>query len=173
MTILIYLGAVFLLFLGLFFIYKPLWLVRVNKFARERIFNDNLLLLERRQKGVLALLIAFIFFCWGYQKSHYTQNKFIEKLVSTDRLLYQSRHHLQSKEYQVVEVLCERVLSRDPNNSEALFHLAAANLLLKSPQSATIFWKKAKKLDPVSIQGQRIKELVLKLDPSIKLTALP
>ena len=146
--------------LGLVFIYKPAWIVRVNKILRERVFNDNRVLLERRKKGFFFLLLFFIFFYWGYYRLQYAPALISDTLISADRLLYQSLQHMHLKQYQSAKTLCERVLARDPANAEALYLLAAAQQGLGDKGGAQESWAKAEKINPNSPANQRLRAIV-------------
>lgn len=154
--------SLFFLILGLVFIYKPTWIVRFNKFVRERVFNDTLILLDRRKKGFFFFLMFFIFFYWGYDSFQYHPAIVSNKLISTQRLLYLSEHHLHLKEYQESRKLCEIVLEREPNNALALYQLAASQFLLNEPDPAQQSWAKAKGIDPEAPMADRLRKLVVR-----------
>ncbi|OGR83770.1 MAG: hypothetical protein A2902_02910 [Elusimicrobia bacterium RIFCSPLOWO2_01_FULL_64_13] len=150
--------------IGLAFIYKPTWLVRINKVFRERIFNDNLILLQRRKKGVLFLLLFFIFLFWSYHRLATLDFLADSHIVSTDRLLYHSLQHLRSGRYPQVQSLCHRVLARDPRNAGALYQLGAVHFLMKDIETARKYWKKASEIDPDSENARSLKILVAGLN---------
>lgn len=166
MNHLIFVFSLCFLLVGLAFIYQPTWIIRFNKIARERIFNDAILLLERRKKGILFLLLSCVFFYWGYYRAHYAQTRLIDKIISADRLLYQAHQHLYAKQYQTAKTLCERILVREPENADALYQLGAAQFLLNDPVSGELSWAKAEKLAPNSLSGRRLKEFVARLQNS-------
>ena len=148
--------------LGLVFIYKPIWIVRFNRIVRERILNDNLILLERRKKGFFFFLMFFIFFYWGYDSSQYHPTVAASKFISTNRLLYQSQHHLHLREYKDSRRLCEMVLAREPNNAQALYQLAASQFLLDDPVAAQKSWTSAKAIGSNSQAADRLRKLVVR-----------
>ena len=162
MTFLILFVSLLFLTVGLVFIYKPFWIIRFNKLVRERILNDNLILLERRKKGFFFLLAFFIFFYWGYTRSLYSPSVMSAKLISTQRLLYQSEQHLRLKEYQESRRLCEEVLLREPGNPEALYQLGAVQFLLNDTTAAQNSWGKAKAVDSASEWAGRMRKLVVR-----------
>ena len=159
---LLFVSFVFLT-LGLVFIYKPAWIVRVNKFVRERVLNDTLILLERRKKGFFFFLMFFILFYWGYDSFQYHPTVAANKFISTERLLYLSQRHLHVNEYQESLKLCEVVLEREPNNSLALYQLAVSQYLQNDPVSAQKSWAKAKVIDPNPMLADRLRKLVARL----------
>lgn len=163
MTYLIFSLAVFFLLLGFTFFYRPAWIARFNKFVRERFFNDSILLLERRKKGVLFLLIAVLFFYMGFFLEHYRPSRLSYRLLSNDRLLYQSLVHIHSQRYWWSRKLCERVLSKDPNNSQALYQLGVTCVLMNNPQEGERYWQRALALDPNSSQAENLRKLVSSL----------
>lgn len=54
--------CLFFLFVGLSYLFIPQWVLRVNAYARERVFNDAHALLSNRKIGTFFLLLAFILF---------------------------------------------------------------------------------------------------------------
>lgn len=155
------LGVFFLLF-GLIFFYRPTWLLWINATAREHIFNDNLVLLERRQRGFFLLLVSFLLFYWGYHRAHYTALPMVGRFISTDRLMYQSLHHLYAKEYQDSKTVSGRVLMRDPKNAEALYLLSAAQFLMNDLEGGRQSWQKARTLSPNLASAGHFRDLILK-----------
>ena len=147
---------------GMAFIYKPALIVRFNKFVRERILNDNLILLERRKKGFFFLLIFLLFFYWGSSRFLYHPDPLGNNLVSTPRLLYQAHHHLHLKEYEEAKKLCLEILAREPANTEALYYLGAASFLLDDPVAAQKSWSRAKALSPASDTADHLRKLVVR-----------
>ncbi len=154
--------AVFFLLIGLVFFYRPSWLLRFNEIAKEYIFNDNLVLLERRQRGFFLLLVSFLFFYWGYHRAQYTPLPVVGRLISIDRLMYQSLHHLYAKEYQDSRTVAERVLMRDPKNAEALYILSATQFLMNDLEGGRQSWQKARELSPNSTDADHFRSLILK-----------
>ncbi len=163
LTKLIFFSFTFFLILGLFFFYRPKWIISINKFARDRIFNDNLILLERRKKGVFFLLIAALLFYWGHHRSHYVHSPMSEKIISSDRLLYQSLQHLEDMQLDEAKMLCADAVARDPRNVEALYQLAAIAYVMHDAEQAKIYWSKASALDPGSPHARRFGAMAEKL----------
>jgi len=161
---LVYVLAFALGTLGLVFIYKPKWLVRLNKVARDRIFNDNLILLERRKKGLLFFLIFVLLSYWGYNRMQYAKIPGGYAVISTDRLLYQSLHHLRSKHLNEAKVLCEKILAREPNNAGALYLLGATHIMRNNFKLGKILWTKGREIDPDSSEAKHLKFILSKLD---------
>lgn len=160
---LVFILASFLLVAGWTFVYKPSWIIRFNKLAREKIFNDDLVLLGRKKWGTVCFVISLILLWLSYYGGQYTHSKFTERLISNDRLLYQSLQHLYSKQYQKSKILAERVLMSEPENAEALYQLAATQFLLNDSKSGEALWARAQKLDPNSAQALRLYDLILQL----------
>lgn len=163
MTNALFLVSFCLFFIGLLFLYRPLWLLFLNQFLRERVFNDHLILSSRKKSAAFCILLSVLFFWMGYYSGHYTETKITAKMISTDRLLYQSLQHLHAKDYRKAKLLAEKVLSDEPQNAEALYHLAAAQYLLEDVQSAEKNFLKAQKLDHSSPQVQYLSQYVMQL----------
>lgn len=148
--------------IGLVLIYKPAWIIKANKIARERLFNDSLVLLDRQKKGILFLLFFLIFFYWGYQRFQSEPAAVSGKFMPSERLLYQASHQLHLKEYEESKRLCEIVVSREPGNADALYQLGAAKFLLGDPAGAKDSWKKAKTINPASERADRLRKLIVR-----------
>lgn len=146
-TVLSFLGLV-LVFTGLTYLYRPSWILVINKFARERVFCDARVLLERRKKGVLMLLCAILFFYWSYYRAHYGSTRVMDSFVSIDRLLYQSHKHFASGDYKDAIQVCNRIIERDPNNLEAYYQLAAARYITGDRAIGDWAWHKAESMNP-------------------------
>lgn len=166
MNNLIFILALFSLLMGFLLIYMPAWLIRFNKIAREKIFNDDLILSKRRKWGTAWLLIACILLWGGYYRGQYIRTGLTEKLISTDRLLYQSLQHLYSRQYVKAKICAERVLLQEPENADALYQLAAAQFLLNDTVSGEASWTKAEKIAPHSLRAQRLSDLMARLKNS-------
>ena len=162
MSFFLFFVSLLFLALGLVFIYWPAGIVKFNKIVRERIFNDNRVLLERRKKGFFFMLLFLIFTYWGYQNFCSAPAAIIAKLVPPERLLYLSFHHLHLKEYEASKRLCETVIKREPNNSEAYYQLAAAEFLTGNNDAASSSWKKAAAIDPNSEKADRLIKLIVR-----------
>ena len=171
--LLIFVSAVCLA-VGLVFIYKPAWIVRFNKIVRDRIFNDTLILLDRRKKGFFLILMFFIFFYLGYNRIQFEPAAVSTKIFSTQRLLYESFQNLNLRHFAQSRNLCAIVVEREPNNAEAYYQLGAVQFLMDDPVSARKSWAKAKSIDPGSYQADRLKKLVVRLKnlPSEEIPAL-
>lgn len=153
--------SLFLLLLGILLIYKPSWILFLNRMLREKVFNDSRILSMRRKSAAYSLVLSLIFFWAGYYSGHYTETKITAKVISVDRLLYQSLQHLHFKQYAKAKLLAERVLLDEPENAEALYHLAAAQVFLNDPKSAEITLQKVRKLDHSSPQVQYLAQYVM------------
>lgn len=147
---------------GLIFIYQPAWIIKANKFARERIFNDSLILLERRKKGFFFMVMFVILFYLGFQFIPKEPAVLSSKIVSPERILYQSIQHLHLKEYEESKTLCENLVKREPGNSEAFYQLAASQYLLNDKAGASASWKKAMAINPNSEKADRLIKLIVK-----------
>lgn len=155
-TILFILGSLSV-FAGLALIYRPGWILKFNRFVRDHVVNDAALLLERRKKGVLMLLLAFLFFTWGYYRAHYSPTRVMWRFVTPHRMLYQSYHHFHAGEYGESKLLCERVLLKDPDNPEALYQLAAIHYLQNNAQAGDALMQRAEQLPVRSATVQRLR----------------
>ncbi len=172
--LLIFFSFVFL-GLGFAFFYKPALIVQFNKFMRERVLSDTRILLERRKKGFFFFLMFFILFYLGYSNLQNHPTILSTQIISTDRLLYLSQHHLHDKEYKESQRLCEAALARDPNNAQALYQLAASQFLQGDYTAAQKSWGKAKSINPNSKMADFLRKMVVRHKnlPSENIAALP
>ncbi|OGR85541.1 MAG: hypothetical protein A2901_03360 [Elusimicrobia bacterium RIFCSPLOWO2_01_FULL_54_10] len=162
MSIFLFLLSFLSLAAGFIFIYKPAWIVKANKIIREHVFNDTIILFDRRKKGFFFLLLFIIFFYWGYSRLQGEHGKLQDKLVSADRLLYDSFHSLENKDYAESKRLCETAISMEPQNAKAHYQLAAALYLLKDPAGAKKAWAQAVAINPASYEADRMRKLVVR-----------
>lgn len=160
-TLLSFLGLVFVA-VGLTYLYRPSWILILNKFARERVFCDARVLLERRKKGVLMLLLAFFSFYISYYRAHYGSTRVMDSFISIDRLLYQSGKHFEAGDYRDAIQVCNRIIERDPNNVSAYYQLAAARYLLGERADADWAWRKAEMMNVQHPGAQPFREICLR-----------
>lgn len=166
LDILILALAVACLSYGLVLIYRPAWVLRINKIAREKVFNDYWTLSNRKKGGIFFLTLSFIFSFLAYHEIQYSESRVSLNIISTDRLLYQSLQHLYAKQYQKSKILAERVLSREPENAEALYQLAACQICLGDAAGGDATWMKARKLCPDSAEARRLREMIVQVNPA-------
>lgn len=147
-----------LFLVGLAFFYSPHWILRVNRLARDWVFNDNYVVVERNKRAVLCLLLAFFFFYWGYLRAREAWRPF----VSTDRMLYQSLQDLHARNYAAAKAICQRVLARHPDNAEAMYQLSAAEYLMRNIEGGRTLWRQAVEMDPRCANAAYLRNLVLR-----------
>ncbi|HAM39628.1 MAG: hypothetical protein A2474_06790 [Elusimicrobia bacterium RIFOXYC2_FULL_34_12] len=54
--------GMFFLFLGFVYLYKPKFVIKINYYAKEFLFNDSYVLLRRKKIGILLVLLSLIAF---------------------------------------------------------------------------------------------------------------
>jgi len=57
--IVLFLGL-FLIFLSFSYYYKVDWVIKINSFFREFLFNDRFILSSRRKRALILFIIGFI-----------------------------------------------------------------------------------------------------------------
>jgi len=57
--------GIFFLFLSFSFFYKPNWIIRVNTFFRNQVFNDYFILQSRKLRAIIYLIIGLILVYWA------------------------------------------------------------------------------------------------------------
>ncbi len=148
--------------LALAYLYRPSLILTLNKFARERVFSDSRVLLERRKKGLMLLLFSVLLFYWSYHRAQYSPTRVMDHLVSTDRMIYQAHYHFRAKQYNDVEKICLKIASRQPGNSENLYLLAASRYIQGKKPGAEEIWARAEELRPQSPAAQQLRDLCLR-----------
>lgn len=133
---------------------------------REKIFSDRLVYASRQLRAAFFLTLSFLSAFWLYHRVQYVHYGLTEKLISTDRLLYQSLQHFYARQYEDSRALSAKVLERDPKNAEALYQLAAAQFMLDDVRAGEASWEQARKADPDSLQGNRLKSIILQVKHS-------
>jgi hypothetical protein len=156
----LFFAAVLSLFLGLVLIYQPDWILRFNRIMREKFFSDAPVLQKRRKHGLLMMVLALIFFSAWYQRGQDVPQQLRVTLISTDRMLYQSLQCLYAGQYGRSKLLAEGILAREPHNTDALYHLSAAQFLMQDIASGKKNWNKARKIDPVNESAARLKKML-------------
>jgi len=58
-------GLLFLI-ISLGYLYRPTIILRFNAWGRKYLFNDQLLVTQRKKIGVILLIISVIFFYGGF-----------------------------------------------------------------------------------------------------------
>ncbi len=53
------------LILGLGYLYRPYWIVKLNEWVRMNIFNDQILISRRRKVGIILFFIGVILIFLG------------------------------------------------------------------------------------------------------------
>ncbi len=150
----------FFIGLGFILLYKPHWILYINKIVRDKLFNDGDMLLERKKKGFLFLLLAIISFSVGYDyQTNHLRNR-SARFISEDRLLYTSLLCLYDKQYEKSKSLSEKVLREDPQNAEALYQMGAAQILLGETGKGVALWQKAAQLAPHSAEAVQLKKFI-------------
>ncbi len=151
-----------LVVLGLAYLYRPSWILTLNKFARERVFSDSRVLLERRKKGLMLLLFSILCFYWSYHRAQYSPTRVMDHFVSTDRMIYQAHYHFRAKQYNDVEKVCLKIAARQPGNAENLYLLAAARYIQGKKPGAEEIWARAEALQAQTPGAQELRGLCLR-----------
>jgi len=146
-TNILFISAFLLMALGVISIYKPRLIIRFNRIMRDKIFSDRIILFSRHKSGMITISIAFILFFTGYHRLHHARTELNSRIVSTDRLLYQSLQFIYSGEYIQAKLLAQSVLSRESGNIQAEYMLSAAEYYLQNYDEAVKILKKAQSHD--------------------------
>ena len=121
------LGILFLL-LGWVYLYKPNLVSRINSFAREKLFNDRVILLSRKKVSIVFFCLAFVTLFMGISSmGGWAENAGTALLMNkASYRLYKAAQDYRAGRYTETIAACNEVLMADPKNKLAIHQLALA-----------------------------------------------
>jgi hypothetical protein len=127
MIFLKFITGIFFLFLGWIFFFKPNLVASVNEFAREKIFNDRIILLERKKLAALFFLIAVVAVYMTFLSviehiTVYSGGRW--KQQANQYLMYMAMKDYFGRRYDSALEKYGKILLTEPNNIEALTRMA-------------------------------------------------
>jgi tetratricopeptide (TPR) repeat protein len=105
--------TILLFFLGLCYLYYPSLVIKINKWAKDKLFNDEFILMYRKKVGIICIVVSLLIFYFGV---------FIPKLSLSFRQqnirddLYHAWCYYYQKNYDKAENLCREILFVQPDN---------------------------------------------------------
>lgn len=146
MTILKVIFSIALLVAGWILIFNPAAGVAFNRFMRDTVFNDRLIVTRGRK-------IAVLFFCCAMVALYSAFND-ITRLIgsdqahATDHLMYMALRDYDRQNYPAAIARYEAVLRIEPTNREARKRLAYAFTAAGDTQRAHTVWKELLRMNP-------------------------
>lgn len=133
--------GVFFFLLGWVYLYKSNLVVELNRIARDILFNDRRVLLERKKLAILFFCLSFMALYMGL--SSLTAKKQENWLIGTNHyLMYMAMQDYCTARYQNAIEKYERILHNDPNNVSALKRLAYTYDACGEKRKAKALWVK-------------------------------
>lgn len=143
--------GVFFFLLGGVYLYKPNLVGELNRIARDILFNDRRVLLERKKLAILFFCLSFMALYMGF--SSLTAEKQENWLIGTNHyLMYMAMQDYCTARYQNAIEKYERILRSDPNNVRALKRLAFTYEACGEKRKAKALWVKLGTLLPESTE---------------------
>ena len=144
--------GILFLFLGWIYFFKPKLVADLNRFAREIIFNDRRILLERRQLAILFFLLSvvFIFMAFSSLSEHialYGEGRW--KTQANKYLIYMATKDYFAGRYGNAIDKYERILQSDPNNLEVLAKAAGTYQALGEKNKAALIFNRITTINQV------------------------
>jgi tetratricopeptide (TPR) repeat protein len=145
MLLLKFILGIFFLFLGWIYFFRPKFVADFNKFARETVFNDRRILLERKKLAIFFFLISFAFTYFAFSSlsehiARYGEGNW--KPQANKYLMYMAMKDYFAQRYDNAVEKYQRILEREPNNMEALARIAATYQAKGENTKATLIFNK-------------------------------
>lgn len=114
-------AGIFLVLMGLGYLYRPSGIIRANAVARVLLFNDAHLLHYRRTRGLLIFLAGVVLLYSGFLNISFSVPRPPTNLEDGYRAFYERR-------YSDAADIAGRVLAESPNNPHADFLFRQARM---------------------------------------------
>ncbi|MBN1824567.1 MAG: tetratricopeptide repeat protein [Endomicrobiales bacterium] len=142
-------GVLFLT-LGVIFLYQPNLMLRMNQLARELLFNDKRLLLERKRLAIFFFALSFVALYMGFTSlNHWMAAK---KKFSVDEgskyLMYLAMQDFCTEKYDRALQRYSQILQTDPRNTDALKYMALVYDELGDSKRARVTRQRILAIDP-------------------------
>ncbi len=137
-----------LLLVSLGYLYRPVWIMRLNALARVLVFNDTYLLHYRRRWGIPLFVAGAIFLFSGFN------NLSLEKPGRSSDV-WMAYRSFTSHQYRQTIVQCEGILAQDPDNEQAWSLLGSAWSALGNDAKAAKAWSRSLALGQTDPEGRR------------------
>lgn len=149
MTLLKIIAAIVFFVLSAGYLFYPKFIVNLNGFFRDQLFNDAFIITRRRQLGLLFLLLALLssymgISAWKLGAVRVKQNNLsaVDKKILLGRIYYNSgKYNLMLNEY-------KQALALDNRNLAALKGIGLAWLMMGERKKAANIYEQALKIAP-------------------------
>ncbi|HBU70141.1 MAG TPA: hypothetical protein DEE98_07150 [Elusimicrobia bacterium] len=148
----LFLGILFFV-LGWVYLYNPSLVLKINQFAREAVFNDRFLLLERKKLSILFFCASFLALYMGYSSISPSEDSFEAHTVS--HRIYLAMLDLRSHNYQSAAQKYRAILEAAPNNIYALKGLARTYFAMGNAKRARDIYVRLSRLYPHDTQVKK------------------
>ena len=145
-------GLLFFL-LGWIYLYKSNVVLNLNRIARDLLFNDRTVLLERKKLAIFFFCMSFVALYMGISSLMLwlTSREKYHWAMETDKyLLYMAMQDYCTERYANAIDKYEKVLKSEPNNLEAWKRLAYTYEAQGDKKKARMIWKKLLVITPDS-----------------------
>lgn len=137
--------------LGWIYLYKSNMVLNLNRIARDMIFNDRLVLLERKKLAILFFCLSFVALYMGFTSLMLlaaSRGKNSWATETNKYLMYMAMQDYCTERYSSAVEKYEKVLKSEPNNVEAWKRLAYTYTALGEKRKARNIWKKVLSISP-------------------------
>ena len=157
MTFLKLVFGAFFFVLGWIYLYKPNLVLQVNRIAREKIFSDRLILLERKKLAILFFCLSFVGLYMGMTSLIALQNNRQSNIWIMKPVTYQSYLAMQdfcAGRYESALQKYRNILKEEPDNMEALKRMAYTYAAMGDRKNAVALWKQLLQVRPDNKEAQ-------------------
>ncbi len=145
-------------FLGWMYLYKSNLVISMNRIAREALFNDRRVLLDRKKLSILFFCLSFVALFMAFSsltewvnirsKDQWTNE-------STKFLMYMAMQDHCTERYDSAIEKYDRILKAYPENTEVMKRLAYTYDAKGDKKKARQLWKKLLRKNPNDHEIQR------------------
>ncbi|MFH1368700.1 MAG: tetratricopeptide repeat protein [Elusimicrobiota bacterium] len=150
LTLKLLLGFFFFV-LGWVLLFTPNILLSLNRLVRDRIFNDRIILMQRKKLSIFCFCLSMLALYVGVTsliKTTETQGKQNWVLERNKYTMYLAMQDFCCENYADAIEKYTRILASDPENENALDHIARSYKAVGDPQNAKTHWLRLLQLRP-------------------------
>ena len=138
-------------FLGWMYLYRSNLVLILNRIAREVLFNDRRILLDRKKLSIIFFCLSFVALFMAFSsltKWVSDQGKDRWANESTEYLMYMAMQDYCTERYTNAIEKYNKILITDPNNAAILKRLAYTYDANGEKKKARQIWKKLLRMNP-------------------------
>ncbi|MFH1259040.1 MAG: hypothetical protein ABII74_04390 [Elusimicrobiota bacterium] len=149
MTSLKFIAAIVFFVLSAGYLFYPKFIINLNSFFRDQLFNDAFIITRRRQLGLLFLLLALLSSYMGISAWKHGAVRVKQKSLSAvDRKILLGRVYYNSGKYNLMLNEYKQALALDNHNLTALKGIGLAWLMMGERKKATNIYEQALRIAP-------------------------